>query len=91
MALPDKFAPGSPGIPPKWTSSAKSGVETGGGVALEGKHANRGIVCPGTKAKKGVLPFRGVPSRIASVRRRGHPLKGWRKNKAAERKHHCDK
>jgi len=33
MQLPDRSAPGAPGIPARWTSSAKSGV----GTALSGK------------------------------------------------------
>src|SRR5512140_2751099 len=32
MQIPDRFAPGAPGIPARWTSSAKSGV----GAALSG-------------------------------------------------------
>src|SRR5512140_1332054 len=33
MQIPDRFAPGAPGIPARWTSSAKSGV----GTALSGR------------------------------------------------------
>ena len=68
----------------KERSSAKTRAEISGGEGPERKETNRCVECAGGPAQESVLPFCGVASGIAAIRRRHDGLCHWRKRMADE-------